>query len=371
MRKYLAVPVLAFVTVAASGCGTQADKRVLEELGMISVMGFDLEEGRSEEEVNSNRTTVLFPVINPRATVEEEVLSVTSRSNNSRQELSRMTDRKLVFGQLRTAVFNARIAENGLLDDLDALLRDPTLGTRVKLALTDHNVHDLLTFKHPAIPRIGRYIDLLLEKESIHLFLPRSNLHTFYRDLRDDGIDPVIPIINPSTDSIKLDGIGLFRDDRLAGRVKAEEMPYFVMLYGDFRQGVITVQVGQTEFVTLTALRSERDVRIRRKAGGALAAEIRILLNGSVVEDFGYKNHKTKKSWEELIRKINRKVEEKCERQIRLMQKLRADCIGMGQYARRLYSYPEWKKLDWRETFADMDIRVKVDLHVKDFGVYP
>lgn len=365
------VPVLALMSMAAGGCGTQADKRVLEELGIISVMGFDLEEGRDGEEGNSNRTTVLFPVINPRATAKEEVLSVMSRSNDSRQKLARMTDRKLVYGQLRAAVYNVRIAERGLLDELDALLRDPTLGTRVKLALTDDHVHELLTFRHPAIPKIGRYIDLLLEKESVHLFIPKANLHTFYRDLKDDGIDPVIPFINPSKDSIKLDGIGLFRDDRLAGRVKAEDMPYFVMLYGPFYQGIVSVQLDQDELVTLSALRSERHVRVRRKAGGAPAAEIRIVLNGSVVEYIGRMDFKTAKSRKDLIRKFNRKVEQMCERQIRNMQKLRADCIGIGQFARSLYPYPEWKKLDWRETFADMDIRVKVDLHVKDFGVYP
>jgi|GEM_PF-422306 spore germination protein len=370
MGRAAAWSLPAVLSLLLSGCGTQADKRVLEELGMVSVMGFDLEKGEASDEKDSNRTTVLFPVINPMAKVEEETLSVASNSNDSRQRLARMTDRKLVFGQLRTVIYSASIAEGGLLDDLDALIRDPTIGTRVKLALSDGNVRKLLAFKHPAIPRVGRYIDLLLEKESIHLFIPQVNLHTFYRDLKDDGIDPIAPFLNPSEQSVRLDGIGLFRDDRLVGRIPADDMPYFVMLYSHFHQGTLTVQLTENEVVTLSALRSDREVRVRRKAGGVPEAEILVKLHGTVVEHFGYERFSTDKKQDELKRRIVRKVEEKCKEQLELMQRLRADCIGIGQHARRLYGYDEWIKLDWREAFAGMDIKVKAELKVKDFGIY-
>lgn len=371
MRRCWALPALAAFAVAAAGCGTQADKRILEELGMVSVIGFDEEEGQEADRRIDARTTVLFPVISPQAKVEEETLSVMSRSNDSRQRLSRMTDRKLVFGQLRSAIYNVRIAEGGLLDDLDALHRDPTLGTRVKLALSDSPVRELLAFRHPSIPLVGQYIDLLLEKEAIHLFIPRVNLHTFYRDLRDDGIDPVVPILNPSASSIMLDGIGLFRDDRLAGRIKADDIPYFIMLYGHFHQGLATVPLGREEIVTLGALRGDRQVRVRRTAGGAPAAEIRVTLNGSVVEYISDMDLKSQASRDAFVRRVARQVEENCRRQLRLMQRLRADCIGIGQHARALYSHAEWTKRDWRDTFADMDIRVKVEMRIKDYGVYP
>jgi len=369
--RLIALSVLAALALLATGCGTQADKRVLEELGMVSVMGFDLEEDDDSDKNNSNRTTVLFPVINPMAKVEEETLTVRSDSNDARQRLARMTDRKLVFGQLRSAIYNVRIAEGGLLDDLDALLRDPTIGTRVKLALSDANVRKMLAFKHPAISRVGRYIDLLLEKESVHMYIPRANLHTFYRDLMDDGIDPVVPFLNPSDQSVMLDGVGLFRDDRLVGRIKADDMPYFVMLYSHFHQGTLSVQLKENEIVTLSALRGGREVRVRRKAGGMPEAEIRVKLHGTLVEHFGYEKFHSQKDRDELVRRIARKVEEKCEEQLKTMQRLRADCIGIGQHARSLYSYGEWKKLDWRETFAGMDIRVKAELRIKDFGMYP
>lgn len=368
--RLIALSVLAALALLATGCGTQADKRVLEELGMVSVMGFDLEEDDDSDKNNSNRTTVLFPVINPMAKVEEETLTVRSDSNDARQRLARMTDRKLVFGQLRSAIYNVRIAEGGLLDDLDALLRDPTIGTRVKLALSDANVRKMLAFKHPAISQVGRYIDLLLEKESVHMYIPRANLHTFYRDLMDDGIDPVVPFLNPSDQSVMLDGVGLFRDDRLVGRIKADDMPYFVMLYSHFHQGILSVQLKENEIVTLSALRGGREVRVRRKAGGMPEAEIRVKLHGTLVEHFGYEKFHSQKDRDELVRRIARKVEEKCEEQLKTMQRLRADCIGIGQHARSLYSYGEWKKLDWRETFAGMDIRVKAELRIKDFGMY-
>lgn len=372
MGKRFGIALLFALWPAVAGCGTQADKRVLEELGMITAIGIDLEEERGEQGGNLNRITVLFPVINPQASVEEEVLSVVTRSSDARQHLFRMTDRKLVFGQLRTSVYNVDIAERGLMDDLDTLLRDPTVSSRTKLALAEGSARDMLSLKNPAIPRVGQYIDLLLEKESISHFIPRVNVHSFYRDLKDDGIDPVMPILKSSANTIMVEGIGLFRDDRLEGRVKPKDMAYFMMLHEDFHQGVMTVELDEDETVTLSALHSHRDIEVwRRKKDGKLAAEIRLELNGTLVEYTGSTDFKSKSARQKLVRRISRKVEEQCERQVRMLQKLGADCIGIGQEARSLFRYSDWKAQDWHDAFPDVDVRVHVDLRIKEYGMYP
>lgn len=372
-RRWAALALLAVAgLMLAAGCGTRADERILEELGMITTIGYDHPDDEEGDGADQKRTTVIFPVINPQASVEEETLSVVGSSNDAREDLSRMTDRKLVFGQLRTVIFHIRIAESGLMDDLDTLLRDPTVGTRVKLALTAGNTKDLLSIKSPVIPRMGQYIDMLLEKEMVHHFIPRVNVHTFFRDMMDDGIEPVMPILKTDGKVVELEGIGLFREDRLVGRVEPRLMAAFMMLHENFHQGTLILVLEEGESVTLGSLRCHRKVRVSRPSpGGPPVAHIRLSLLGSLAEYTGDKNLRDGKVRADLIKRINRKLEQRCRAQIRQLQSLGADSIGIGQKARNLYKYADWKKLNWPETFAGMDIRVSVGVTIKDYGAYP
>ncbi|WP_449290013.1 hypothetical protein [Paenibacillus melissococcoides] len=48
--------------------------------------------------------------------------------------------------------------------------------------------------------------------------IPEANIYSFIRDLFDDGIDPVAPVMKAHPETIEVAGIALFRGNNMWGR---------------------------------------------------------------------------------------------------------------------------------------------------------
>ncbi|MGO4272670.1 Ger(x)C family spore germination protein, partial [Paenibacillus sp. TAF58] len=127
MRKSLLV-LSVIVLLLPIGC---VQKRILEELGLVVVVGYD------PQEDNRIMGTALLHQIDPEA--KEKVQVVVSTANTSkgiRNSQNRELSKRVVSGQLRIAMYNEKLARSGILTLTDTLSRDPSISDTVYVTVS-------------------------------------------------------------------------------------------------------------------------------------------------------------------------------------------------------------------------------------------
>lgn len=362
---------IAFVIVLIGSGSLSTDYRILEELGFTNATSFDLYEMENGEQalkvVNS------IPNADPSLSSPREVVEVVAHSSKqARMHMSRKTNRKLVSGQIRSVLLGQELAEQGLWEHLDTLVRDPSIGERVKIAVVRGDAGQLLKQEYPQFPDTGTYVHELLEKESAVHTIPDVNLHHFTREYFDDGIDPVAPIIKQTADSIEIDGIALFRQDRMVERIEPDQSVFFSILYKNFKQGEVSVHLGEHEHVSFSSIVSKRKISVRSALDHEAPIEVQfnVKIKGTLLEYIGDKAISTEKDRQKLIREMETFFENEATKLIEISQQAAADCFGIGQYVRNSMSAKEWYGMDWQSVYPNVRISVNIDLLIKNFGKF-
>lgn len=352
-----------------TGC---TDEHILERTGFIRTIAYDL---AGENNGNLLRVTISIPMSNHQDAI---VYSTIAKSDkNAKMIFDRQNNRKLVNGQLRQVVFGERLATQGVWKHLDALIRDPSIGTRLHVIIAEADPqHLLIRNDYPQGPTAGEYIDTLIRTESKSGEVPGTNLYTFARDFYDDGIDPVATIIKEEKESIMINGIALFRNDKYVGKIKPEDRMFFALLHHNVRAGDLymdlTKQHNVEEQATLQFLSSHRKVKVLSSdhllEGKKLKVAIHINVHGSLLEYIGDLDMKKSADQKKLEHQMQREIQNKCKSLIATMQKEQTDPLGIGQRVRNSIPHNVWNKLPWKDIYSKADITVQVDVNIKDYG---
>lgn len=368
--------LLISVSLAAmllTGCG---DRRILEELGFIQTAAYDeVKKTENGKETQYLHVTVNIPVAQPDAKNAREVLSTVSKSiKKARIELSRQTDEILVSGQLRNTLFGLDLAKSGMWSYIDTLLRDPSVGHRVKVTVVNGNAHHLLSREYSLHPRIGEFMDQLLEKESRSQTVPETTVYHFARDYFDDGIDPVVPIVREGDEAVFIDGIALFRDDKYVTKLNPDDALLFAFLRGDFKQGDLSLDIpdgGHTELIMFSSLVSNRKIQVERgKQARDYKVTIEVEISGSVLEYMGELDITKPENQKLLEKRMSAYLTKEGQRIIDKMQTSKVDSLGIGKFVRNKMRYKEWKAIDWHEEFPKVEVKSKVVIGIKDYGKF-
>lgn len=353
-----------------TGCHA-SDKRILEQLAFINTSSYDLierEEGGEKRELL--RVGLMIPSMDFATQEKSLVLSaVAHTSKEARALLSAQTERILVGGQLRNSLFGESLARSGIWKHIDTLVRDPSIGQRVKITVVEGNALDIMKQTFPNHLVTGAYINEMLNKEEWASVIPATDLYRFTRDYFDDGIDPSAPIIKLTDNHVKVGGIALFRQDQYVAKINLESGIIFSSLCGPLKQGEIVIHLEEGGDVIVNSVVSKRKVKVA-KVGKDAEVDIYVKMKASVVEHIGEKIVDSHQGQRELEQKIGAAIEKQAAAVIKTMQVARADCIGIGQHVRNRMSYSDWKALNWNEVFANITIRVHVDMKIKDFGSF-
>ncbi len=359
------------VLLVITGC---AQKRIVEEMGFIHSMGFELNQAENAEEEGILTVTITFPQVRPSAQKDYVVLSTNAHtSKEGRTQLARQTERVLVSGQLRSVLFDRALAERGFFDTIDTFKRDHTIGLNLKVIVVNGSPKELLMSEFPEHPRVGRYVFELLEKEAQTEITVETSLHEFLRDYYDDGIDPIVPLMKIGKEEIILDGVGLFNGDKLAMEVAPKKSHVFMMLHENHLGGTITKEMrleSEREkenylYITFNTLESRRTVKVNSPTEIHLNLDVK-----GVVEEFtGSVKLSDDEAQIDLENKLAAYIKEVSEEIIQEMQQSQTDSLGIGQYVRNSMSYQKWKGMKWKEEiYPDAKIDVNVSVKLKGFG---
>jgi len=366
---------LVFILVLITSAVQSSDYRILEDLGFTNATSYDLVEIEEEGKPPVMRLRVVnsVPKVDPEEPADREILeAVADTSKQARIVMSRQTNRMLVSGQLRSVLFGLELAKAGVWQHIDTLVRDPSIGQRVRMVIVNGEASELLKRDYKAYPSTGLYIFELLQKESNNQAIPNVNLYHFTRDYYDDGIDAVAPIIKQGADSITLDGIALFHADQYVGRIELDHSLIFAFLRGNFTKGDLGMALSHEEHVLLTAVSSKRKVAVKGHPSDRDSFEIvfHIEVEGSLLEYIGHKTLSDDKGQQQLVREMEEYVVGQADQMLKTVQSYRSDCFGVGQYVRNSMKAQQWYDMDWDAIYPNVKTKVEVSIKIKNYGKF-
>ncbi|AOZ93152.1 Ger(x)C family spore germination protein [Paenibacillus crassostreae] len=355
---------ILILIILLTGC---SDQRILEKVGFTHSVAYDL---GSEGQLKS---AISVPVSNPDIKTNRIFLKTESKSSKGgRINLNKQTSLTLVSGQLRLALFGQSIAsKEGLRNNLDTLMRDPSIGDRINIIIVNGDAGNLLEKNFKQFPPTGKYIDRLIHKESAGQSIPNTTLYTFTRDYYDDGIDPIAPMIKDAGESIRVDGVALFKDDKVVGKIKPQDLMIFAFLRGNLQQGELDFDLSndtqESQSLTLTAISSKKKVHVTYD-DNQMKVMIHVNVLASATEYIGELKLSDNADRRKLEQEISEITTQRAQQVIKYLQEKKADSLGIGTYVRNSMPYSNWSKLNWHDQYPLVNIECHMHIKITDYG---
>jgi spore germination protein len=362
MNKVFISIMVFFLT----GC---AEQRIIDDLALINAVGYDL----THNEKNPLKITVTFPIITKDGKYDRKTIMEEGKSSKEAREKVRLkTNLKLESGQMRVSLFGQELANKGMLPLLNSLVRDPSIGTRAKLALAEDEASDILMLQIKNEGQNATYLEQFLTKLNRENLRTNYNIYQFLRDYYDDGIDPILPVFKVEKNNIAYNGIGLFHEDKLVEIIKPDEARYLFLFREEMRQGnfVEQIDVGEEEkaSIMLNYELKEHHIDIQSTAANQKKASIYIELIGDVIEYTGKEEVSDPKVQKKIENIITKKINQEGKELIVKLQKLQVDPLGINRYVRNKMNYKEWKVLDKYQSYQDMNINIEANIILNSSG---
>jgi spore germination protein len=356
MKNVLIFLILISISIGSS---LKITPRIIDKIHIITVAGYEQIKG------DKFRGTIVIPVFKPDKTVKNVTFTSTgSIISENRLKVNAESSRPLETGKLQVALFNIDLAKRGILKYLDNLERDPTVGSRVNLAIVDGSTHDMLTKDYEGIST-GRYLSQLIEHNMNIGSLPRTNLHVFSQRFFAEGIDPILPLLKQKGNKVEIEGIALFNKDKYVEKLSYNKGIIFIMILEDFKRAEFTIKhKGEKPIASLQIVDSNRKVKINQHSSTPIVT-IYVKMRGHIREYSG--NAVNNKIIISLQKEAEKQTESMGEKMLARFQKLNIDPIGVGR-AVKAHSR-DWNEKKWKDQYQNVKINVKADITITETGV--
>ncbi|WP_404346539.1 Ger(x)C family spore germination protein [Sutcliffiella horikoshii] len=362
--------------ILLSGCVTQ---KQLEELGLVTAVGYDNEDGMLKGSIIYYE----FDPLHPNNT--KMVTSLAHTSKGVRQKENLASSRRLVSGQLRVAIYGEELAKGGIISIIDTLSRDSEVGTMAYLAVSKPQAYDLLQLSQESedVTNAGTFLyDLITQNvEADSLLSP--TLHEFMQCYYSEGRDPVLPLLNFKDGTIIIEGISLFQEDKVVGQIDSSDSFYLKLLLDPFEAGsteiilpkekvkeyILSSNNKQKEsvYISLDHLRSDTDIKLHDKQTPSFSIKIKVKTRmQEISENYDLGNPDAIKRMEEAIGKD---MERQLIQVLEKSKEMGADPIGFGNYYRAKVGYDSFSKEEWRKKYQNAEYKVDIDVEILRTGV--
>ncbi|PYE50794.1 Ger(x)C family spore germination protein [Paenibacillus barcinonensis] len=278
--------------------------------------------------------------------------------------------RKIYYAHRRTILIGEELAREGVAPMLDLFTRYPlnrlsalpvvTRGEAYKVIDTDAPIE-----KFPS--------EMVRELCFLNMRNPRS-LKTFIDSILSDGVDPFLPIASVSDSvpkdwkdsktNIKLDGLAIFKKDKLVGMMDKAPADALILAMGEANEPEVLIKAPRGEgdlFIKLNENNSSLHPKI---VNGKVSVTIRLYAKGVIVDNESDYGDRREKEILNLIEATHQKIKEDIEEGVRLVQKkFRADILGLGRSIHQ-HLPKEWDKIKGRWDVLYPEVEVEVDPHV-------
>jgi spore germination protein KC len=377
--KLLQIVISILSCLCLTGCWDLVE---VNQLSIVNFVGLD-------RNPDSGKYTIFYQIINPAGIAAQKTSGINSPIYTYRLEAStaasvsdkmfEIIPRRPFFDHYQAMIVTERTAREGMEEVLDYFEKQPDRRATIYLFVTDDPLPDIMKTYIPLERLPGRAVRSIVESESKQSGQAsrQSRIKDLVENMESSEIT-VLPFVSlsgkalPTTSryeqidanqgSIVLNGGAIFKQDRMVGKLKPAEMPWFYLLNGQI--GVL--------YQSLTVNQDHVDVRATKTS---VRKQIS-MISGNLVQkiDIDAKLHLVEnaqdvklsvRNLDEIKAEFNRQVSEKAYEFYEKAKRNEWDLLGIEQQIKRKRG-KQWEDVKkendiWRQTKLEITVNCTID----------
>ena len=345
---------LIIVSVVLVGC---VQKKILDDVNLETGSAYDYVDGMI-------RGTALIPVYLPDKSVENKTFTASSNlSRDFLRDVQRQSSDPLVTGSLKVVLFGEQLArKKGILDLIDSLQRDPSIGAGLYIAVTEGDSKDIIEGKYGKRGN-AVYLSNLIRHNMKTKDVPKTNLQRFLFDFNQLGKTPYLPQLRKiNDDQIEISGISFFRYGHVVDTIPAEKMFYFKLLVDKYSQGSLKVKMGK-DMGAVESIRSKYKMKLTARDPYTIDVQLKVK---AVLNEFSGKRV-APKDIKKIEKKLQEEIEIQCLKLTKEFQDKNIDPVGFGHFIKSQTRKFNFKK--WQTDYQNLKVNVHADVTILESGV--
>ncbi|KMJ58293.1 hypothetical protein AB685_10310 [Bacillus sp. LL01] len=349
--------IAVYICFVLTGC---LEKEIADDINIETVEGFDL---IGENEVMG---TFLVPVYKADKSIVNETFTAVSELNKDiLRSAQKESSAPIVNGSLELVLFNMAMAEKGIIQLVDGLQRDASIGTGLQLAIVDGETNELMK-QNLGTRGTGDHLFNLLKHNIDRRDVPKSNLHIFLSDYYQKGKDPNLPLMKKTEDKTEIVGVVVFKGDKYELTIPNERLFYFKTLVDKHSDGTAPLKVpGKDDFFSIRSIKTKRKIKVDWK-GDTPVINVEVKVDGTLKEFTG--NKVTPKELKKFQKLFEEKIVAESKSMIKEFQEKGVDPIGFGyevKSRKRGFDFKKWEE----QTYPDVQINVDAKVRIISTGI--
>ncbi|WP_261306164.1 Ger(x)C family spore germination protein [Paenibacillus andongensis] len=371
-KSLLVLSIIVFLIPIWTGC---VQKRILEELGLIVIVGYDPFEN------DRIKGTALLHQIDPEAKEKVQVVVTTGNTSKGiRNAQNREVSKRVVSGQLRIAMYNEKLAQSGILTFTDTLSRDSAISDTMFVTISKGSTENIITHRFPEISNIGTYLYKMIRQNIQGEQILSCTLHEFIHDVYSVGKDPVLPIVERNGDEIAMHNTAMFQNDRMVGGLSVDESFVLKLIRDRYRAGALELILDtepfqqfnsgiQSDKINIVIENISSSSKIKLIDPSIPSFSVRISINARVQEISNELNLGDQKVVHALENEIVKELVRRANHLIAKTQAVQSDPIGFGEVFQSKVRHANLTDEKWREMYTKAKVRVDIKATMVRSGV--
>jgi len=297
--------------------------------------------------------------------------SVKSTMAQGIADINLRTSREVFIPHNQIMLFGTALAEEGMEQYMDMLLRDPESRMDVQMAIVDGKASDVLAADTGQELVSGTHLSNIINQQSQISTQYSTRITDFVRKLLSGSSSPVVPIVKLTKEnekeSVSIEGMAVFVKDKLVGRLSNDEAQSYVWAMGDVKGGSFTAGSGDNLAVFLVdSLDCKRKVK---KNGQSVRVEFEVDTVLRVSQIIGFTEVKFPDLIQKLTQTAQEEIKKKVEQTYESARGMGADIYDLGLSVYRK-DPGEWESMkdQWGELFSKSELEVSVRAQIVDLG---
>ncbi len=351
------IPFLLVTILFLTSCVT---KSIVDEIQLVRSVSFDY---HSENRIEG---TAIISVHKWREEIESQTISATAVSSKDIGFLLNTKSAKPIHtGKLSTVLFSDELAKKvDLMEVIDTFTRDPAIGRRIYLAITEGPAKEMFKVKKTLEKDITLDIQKMIDQNVRRQNIPKTNLHLFLKQLYQVGQTPYLPYLRKAENLVQVDGVALLKDDRFVHKINLEEAFILKLLVESFSDGVFEFSLPDHEHAVVRNIDSYSKYHIEKNTNTPNIS-VTIFLKGTINEYTGVKI--TNDKIREINRTLTKLLANDAEKLIRVFQEKGIDPVGFGSRVKSVNRHFDLE--EWNDYYKNADIQVKAKVIITGHGI--
>jgi spore germination protein KC len=355
--------VLALLVLLLAGCGFKdIDKRFF-----VTAIGID----DSGNPAKRYRVTLKLAIPSQTIVPGKSNFQIVQQDANTVTEAVRLikskVDKELEFGHAKVNIFGKSLAEKGISEPLDWLVRRRDIQKIGYMAVGEPTAEAVLKVKPKSEQLPGNALFLSFDGEGTESsYIVTEYLFDFYRRIKEKGKDPFIPVIQANKDSYTINRVMLMDKERVVHTLTPEDTRIFITLLRSFSKFDMAAKTSKANFILSV---KDYNVKYDIQDGGEgkpPTVHMNVKIEGIVEETnkvfYGL-------NWSEYEREAEKGSVERIQKLLELLQKKGVDPIGFGLRYQATHQAGDRAWSDWQTFYPSVQFDVKVQVKIASTGV--